>query len=77
MLLSTIGILALKYDDNNINVSVDSIVTYFIKPVQIDSVIDIYANILDMGRSFSKVEVCMYKKKKLIAKSLLSAKVLK
>ncbi|MCY6371260.1 DRTGG domain-containing protein [Clostridium ganghwense] len=76
MLLSTIGIMTLRHK-NNINITVDSIMTYFMKPVQMDSVIDIYAEIIDMGRNFSKVEITMYKKKELIAKAFLSAKMVR
>lgn len=76
MLLSTAGILTLRYR-NNINISVDSIITYFMKPVQMDSIIEICTQVIDIGRSFCKVEVNMYKKKDLIAKAMLSAKILR
>lgn len=77
MLLSTIGMMALR-QKNNINVSVDSISTYFMHPVQMDSIIDIYAENIDMGRNFCKVEINMYdSSKELIAKSMLSAQILR
>lgn len=76
MLLSTIGIMTLRHK-NSINITVDSIMTYFMKPVQIDSVIDIHSEIIDMGRNFCKVEITMYKKKELIAKALISAKMVR
>ena len=77
MLLSTMGIMTLR-QKNNINVSVDSIMTYFMKPVQMDSVIDVFTEIVDMGRNFSKVEVSMFDcNKELISKLMLSAKLLK
>lgn len=77
MLLSSMGIMNLR-QRNNINVSVDSISTYFVKPVQIDSNIDIYSEIIDMGRNFSKVEITMLdNKKELIGKTLISAKVIR
>ncbi|WP_010234826.1 DRTGG domain-containing protein [Clostridium arbusti] len=77
MLLSTMGIMTLR-QKNNINVSVDSIMTYFMKPVQMDSVIDIFTEVVDMGRNFSKVQVDMFDcKKELISKLMLSAKILK
>lgn len=77
MLLSTMGIMTLR-QKNNINVSVDSIMTYFMKPVQMDSVIDVFTKIVDMGRNFSKVEVDMFDcNKELISKLMLSAKLLK
>lgn len=75
MMLSAVGIISLR-QRNNINLSVDSIATYFMRPVQIDSIIDIYTDILDMGRSFSKVEVNMYdRNKESIAKTIMSVKV--
>ncbi|AYF53620.1 hypothetical protein DFH04_02065 [Clostridium novyi] len=76
MLLSTVGILTLRYK-NSINISVDSIMTYFMKPVQMDSIIDIFTKVIDMGRNFCKVEVNIHKKKELIAKTMLSAKILR
>lgn len=76
MLLSTIGIMTLRHK-NSINITVDSITTYFMKPVQIDSIIDIHSEIIDMGRNFCKVEITMYKKKELIAKTLISAKMVR
>ncbi|EDS78677.1 CBS domain containing protein [Clostridium botulinum C str. Eklund] len=76
MLLSTVGILTLRHK-NSINISVDSIVTYFMKPVQMDSIIDIFTKVIDMGRNFCKVEVNIHKKKELIARTMLSAKILR
>lgn len=75
MLLSAVGVMTLR-QRNNINVSVDSINTYFIKPVQMDSVIEIFTKVLDAGRSSSKVEVEMFNlNKELISKLMLSAKI--
>ncbi|MGV8982644.1 DRTGG domain-containing protein [Clostridium sp.] len=75
MLLSTMGVMALRKNDN-INVSVDSIMACFMKPVQMGSDIDIYTEILDKGRSFSKVEVSMYNRfKEPVAKAMISAKI--
>jgi predicted transcriptional regulator len=77
MLLSTMGIMALR-QRNNINILVDSINTYFIKPVQMDSMIEIYTNIIESGRNFCKVEIDMIDSKKdLVAKTFLSAKILR
>ncbi|MBU3142519.1 DRTGG domain-containing protein [Clostridium sp. CF012] len=75
MLLSTMGIMALR-KNNNINISVDSIMSYFMKPVQMGSDIDIYTEILDKGRNFSKVEISMYNRfKEPVAKAMISAKI--
>jgi predicted transcriptional regulator len=77
MLLSTMGIMTLR-QKNNINVLVDSINTYFMKPVQMESKIQIYTDIIDTGRNFCKVEIDMYdSKKEIIAKAFLSAKILR
>ncbi|MDW8800074.1 DRTGG domain-containing protein [Clostridium sp. A1-XYC3] len=77
MLLSTMGIMALR-QRNNINVLVDSINTYFMKPVQVDSIIEIYTDIIDTGRNFCKVEIDMFNSKKdIIAKAFLSAKIIR
>lgn len=76
MLLSTIGLIALR-GKNNINISVDSISTYFMKPVQIDNMVYIRARVLEIGRSFCNVEVNMIDdRKELTAKVLMSAKIL-
>lgn len=77
MLLSTMGIMTLR-EKNNVNVLVDSINTYFMKPVQIDSEIEVKTKIVDKGRNFSKVEVNMFDDgKNIIAKLMLSAKLIK
>jgi len=75
MLLSTMGIMALR-QNNNINIAVDSIMAYFMKPVQMGSDIDIYAQVVDKGRSFSKVEINMFNKlNEPVAKAMISAKI--
>ncbi|MBC2582829.1 DRTGG domain-containing protein [Clostridium sp. DJ247] len=77
MLLSTMGIMSIR-QRNNINILVDSINTYFVKPVQMDSEIEIFTDIIDAGRNFCKVEINMFDEKKgLVAKALLSAKTLR
>lgn len=77
MLLSTMGIMTLR-QKNNINVLVDSINTYFMRPVQIDSNIDIYSNIIDIGRNSCKVEIDMYNDKNdIVGKSILSARIIR
>lgn len=76
MLLSTMGTMTLRQNGIT-NVAIDSFTSYFTKPVQIGRVIDIYTDILDKGRTYSKVEVSMYNQNKtLMAKALISAKLL-
>lgn len=77
MLLSTMGIMTLR-EKNNVNIAVDSITTYFMKPVQMDSEIEVFTSIVDMGRTFCKVEVNMFShNENLISKLILSAKIIK
>jgi predicted transcriptional regulator len=77
MLLSTMGTMTLRQNSST-NVAIDSFTSYFMKPVQMGRIIDIYAEVLERGRYYSKVEVNMYNSnKELIAKAMLSAKVLK
>jgi predicted transcriptional regulator len=71
------GTIILRQNSNT-NVAIDSFTSTFMKPVQMGRVIDIYSEVIDRGRYYSKVEVSMYNiNKELIAKALLSAKVLK
>jgi predicted transcriptional regulator len=75
MLMTTVGLMSLRRKDNK-NISVDSMMTYFTKPVQMDSEISIDTKIIDMGRNFSKVEISMYNEnKELVSKAILSAVV--
>lgn len=77
MLLSTAGVMTLKRK-NNVNISIDNISSYFIKPVEMDNNINIYTNIIHVGSFFGKVEVSMEdENNEVIAKSVLSLKILK
>jgi len=60
------------------NVAIDSFTSYFTKPVQMGRIMDVYSQVIDRGRYYSKVEVTMYNQnKEIMAKAMLSAKVLK
>ncbi len=64
---------------NHFNVTVDSFTVYYTKPVQVDMEVIIGCNIIDMGRSFAKVEIEMWSERKrmLLGKGMLSAKFLR
>ena len=49
---------------------------YFIKPVQIDSTIEIQPRVLDVGRKFGKVDVEVFNQGKLVGKALLTCQLL-
>jgi predicted transcriptional regulator len=76
--MSTAGITVLK-QRNHLNVAVDSLSIMFAKPVQIDSIISVTANIIDIGKNTSKVEIEMLsgENEELISKGLLSAKIIR
>ena len=77
MMLSTMGTIALRQKLNT-NIAIDNFNSLFMRPVQIGRTIDAYVEILDIGRYYSKVEIAMYNsKKELLAKAMLSAKLLK
>jgi len=77
MLMSTVCTKALS-QKNHFNIFIDSFTLFYMKPVQIDSVISIYAKVIDSGRNFAKVDVEMYDVNgELCSKGMLSAKIMK
>jgi predicted transcriptional regulator len=76
MIMSTIGLSVLR--QHTINLSVDSISTYYTQPIQVDNRIEIYCDMIEKGNSFCKLELSMFdKNKKLAAKTIISARLLK
>ncbi|ELK47296.1 UNVERIFIED_CONTAM: CBS domain-containing protein [Halobacillus marinus] len=55
---------------------VENISVYFIKPVQIDSEIEISPQILEVGRKFAKVDVEVHQGKAIVGKALLMAQLI-
>jgi predicted transcriptional regulator len=53
------------------DIVVENITTYFIKPVQIDSIIEIKPRVLEVGRKFGKVDVEVFNKGILVGKSMM------
>ncbi|HOB19725.1 MAG TPA: DRTGG domain-containing protein [Candidatus Atribacteria bacterium] len=76
MLMSTVGIVALR-TSKQLDIVVDSFTVYFVKPVQLDDVLDIAVSTIEEGRSYYKSEICVYHQKDLIAKALLAVKAMK
>ncbi|QGQ97812.1 CBS domain-containing protein [Paenibacillus psychroresistens] len=54
---------------------IDNMSIYFIKPVQMDSIIDIRPKIIEISRKFGKIDVEIYHDGQLISKALLTAQV--
>ncbi|MCY8234270.1 DRTGG domain-containing protein [Priestia endophytica] len=55
---------------------IENVTLYFIKPVQIDSTLEIRPKILEIGRKFGKVDVEAYSEGVLVGKALMMAQVL-
>ncbi|CAM3756294.1 CBS domain-containing protein [Mesobacillus zeae] len=55
---------------------VENITIYFIKPVQIDSTLDIYPKILEVGRKFGKVDVEVYNDGTLVGKAMMMCQLI-
>jgi predicted transcriptional regulator len=50
---------------------VENMTVYFIRPVQMESVIDIHPKVLDVGRKFGKVDVEVYHETVLVGKAMM------
>lgn len=55
---------------------VENMTIYFIKPVQIDSTLEIRPRVLDVGRKFGKVDVEVFNQGKLVGKAMLTCQLL-
>jgi predicted transcriptional regulator len=55
------------------DLAVHNLTLYFLKPVQIDSVVEIYPRILDLGRKQAKMDVEMLLDNQIVAKALITA----
>lgn len=49
---------------------------YFIKPVQIDSVIEIYPKVLEVGRKFGKVDIEAFNDGVLVGKAMMMCQLI-
>lgn len=55
---------------------VENLSIYFIKPVQLESTLEIRPKILEVGRKFAKVDVEVFNEKTLVGKALLMAQLI-
>ncbi|MDQ0298574.1 putative transcriptional regulator [Salibacterium salarium] len=58
------------------DIVVENITLYFIKPVQIESTIDMKGKLLEVGRKHGKVDVELYHEGEIVGKALLMAQLL-
>lgn len=76
MLMTIVGTEAI-IKSKNVDMIMDNFTSYFIRPIQIDFVIDVHGKIIDLGRNFCKVEIEILYKDTIIAKSMMSARIMK
>ncbi|QEK11588.1 CBS domain-containing protein [Crassaminicella thermophila] len=76
MLMSTAGSVAIK-KQKNLDSVIDSFMIYFIKPLQLENKVEIYANIINIGRKFYKVDITAYHNQEIVSKAMMSAKLLR
>ncbi len=76
MLMSTAGSMAIR-KQKSLDSIIDSFMIYFIKPLQIESKVEIHADIINISRKFYKVEVTAYYNGEIVSKAMMSAKLLR
>jgi len=76
MLMSTAGSLAIK-KQKQLDSVIDSFMIYYIRPLKLESRVEIHADIINMGRKFYKVDVTVYHNQDIVSKAMMSAKLLK
>ena len=76
MLMSTVGTLTLKSFRKS-DIAVDTFTVYFIRPVQMEDMLDIDVEPVEEGRSWNKAEINVYHEKTLIARGMLAVKEMK
>lgn len=55
---------------------VENITIYFLKPLQIDSVIEIRPKVMEISRKFGKIEVSVYHQGSLVGKAMMTAQII-
>ncbi|SHJ44495.1 Predicted transcriptional regulator containing CBS domains [Geosporobacter subterraneus DSM 17957] len=76
MLMSAAGSFAIK-KEKQLDSVIDSFMIYFIRPLQMENTIEIYAEIINVGRKFYKVDIFVKHQKEIVSKAMMSAKILK
>jgi predicted transcriptional regulator len=55
---------------------VENMTIYFIKPVQMESILEIYPKVLEVGRKFGKVDVEVFNEGILVGKAMMMCQLL-
>ncbi|MCF6094624.1 CBS domain-containing protein [Microaerobacter geothermalis] len=54
----------------------ENMIIYFLKPIQLESIIEIHPHVLEVSRKFGKVDVEIYHDHQLVGKAMLTAQVI-
>jgi predicted transcriptional regulator len=76
MLMCTVGIVTLK-GMKQLDIAVDIFHVYFVRPVQMEDMLEIDVETVEEGRSCNKVDITIYHEKELIARGLLAVKAMR
>jgi len=74
-LIEATAILSLQRN-RNVDMVVDNLTLYFLKPISVDSRIEVRARVLDFGRRYAKVEVEIYDGLERTGKAMLTTQML-
>jgi predicted transcriptional regulator len=55
---------------------VENLTIYFVKPVQIDTIIEVHPKVMEVGRKFGKVDVEVYQEGAVVGKALLMVQLI-
>jgi len=55
---------------------VENMTIYFLKPVQLDSMLEIYPKVLEVGRKFGKVDIEVFNEGSLVGKAMLTCQLI-
>ena len=55
---------------------VENMTIYFLRPVQIDSMIDIYPRVLEAGRKFGKVDIEVFNEGQIVGKAMMTCQLI-
>jgi len=57
------------------NLVMDNMSTYFLRPVQLEREVEIRADIIEISRKYGKIDVEIYHDSALVAKAMMTAQV--
>lgn len=74
-LMTAAGQAAIRHK-NHLETSAEHLVVYFLRPIQIDSTVEVIAEIMDAGRRAGKVDISVVCNNQVVARGMMTVKVL-